>query len=144
MADFLTHWFQWFEEGISCLEQNEKDLFFRKCGRNCANTGVVTLYEKVYQDSGKDLDIFFIKLNDMDCIGGEVVKSGQIYDITFPRCLCDLHTSGYIHSDCICECSRHSILYVMKKLEPEHEFQVEKVSTVLGGDMECRFRITII
>jgi hypothetical protein len=143
MSDFLNQWFQGFEEGINNLDQKEKDKFFSKCGRNCAETGVIEVYEKLYLESGNDMNVFFLRLKELECIAGYIIDPGKIYEITFPRCLCDLHTRGYINSDSICECSKHSILYVMKTLDPEHDFQVDKISTVLGGDKECRFRITL-
>jgi hypothetical protein len=144
MSEFLNNWFQGFEKGINSLDQNEKEKLFCSCGRNCANSGILKIYQELFLDSGKALDIFFTRLNQIECVAGNVVTPGKVYEISFPRCLCDLHTLGYIHSDCICECSRQSILYVMSSLEPEFEYQVDKLTTVLHGDKECRFRITII
>jgi hypothetical protein len=88
--------------------------------------------------------VFFSRLKEMECVAGNVIKPKKIYEIIFPHCVCNLHTLGYIHSDCICECSRQSIIYVIKSLNPDIEIQVDKLSTVLNGDHECRFCITII
>lgn len=143
MSEFINEWFQWFEKGINDLDPKEREKFFCRCGRGCADTGIKKIYEDLYKASGKKLDTFFPSLNELDDIGGKVVKPGEIYEISFPRCLCDLHKLGYVHSDTICECSRQSILYVMSSLEPGVQFQVDKIATVLGGNKECRFRITI-
>lgn len=143
MSDFLMDWFRGFEKGINDLSQEEKEKLFYKCGRNCADTGIINVYKKLFVDSGKELDTFFSRLNEIECVDGNVVTQGKVYEIIFPCCLCDLHRHGYIYSDCICECSRQSIIYVMNSLEPDTKIQVDKLTTVLSGDNECRFRITI-
>jgi hypothetical protein len=48
------------------------------------------------------------------------------------------YTKGYVQTDAICECSRQRILYVMRTLNLELEYEVKKISTVIGGDAECR------
>ncbi len=143
MADFYTAWFQGFEEGMKQLDPKGKEIIYRQCSRNCADTGVLELYKKLYADSGKDIDTYFSRLHEVECINsGTVISPGKIYEVSFPGCLCDLVTSGYLKSDELCECSRQSILYVMETLEPGHEFQVERITTVLMGAKECLFRIT--
>ncbi|MDF1618708.1 hypothetical protein [Petrocella sp. FN5] len=143
MSEYLAEWFQGFEKGINSLDQKAKESFFYSCGSNCVERGVKKVYEELYIDSGKKLDTFFLRLNEMKTVGGEIINPGKVYDITFCHCICELHRRGYIHSDCICECSRQSIIHVMKSLEPELQMQVDKISTVLGGGKECRFRISI-
>lgn len=144
MSDFLTEWFKGFEKGINDLEPKEQEKLFYQCGSNCVNTGAKKLYEKLYLDSGSSLDEFFLRLNEIESVAGYIIKPKEIYEISFISCVCKLHTLGYIHSDCICECSRQSIIYIMKSLEPNINVQVDKISTILGGDKECRFRITMI
>ena len=143
MADFYAAWFRGFEDGMKQLEQKEKEIIYKQCARSCADTGVIELYKKLYKDSDHDLDIFFSRLNELESInGGTVISPGKIYEVSFQGCLCDLVTMDYIKSDDICECSRQSVLYVMETLEPERVFRVERLTTVLMGDRECRFRIT--
>ncbi|MDA3846467.1 MAG: hypothetical protein PF505_07970 [Vallitaleaceae bacterium] len=143
MSDFLQEWFQGFEKGIDGLKQEEKEKFFHNCGRKCADTGIIKVYEKLFIDSGKVLDTFFSKLSELESVSGNIVKPGEHYEIAFLHCLCDLHTLGYVHSDYICECSRQSIIYVMKSLVPDMDMKVDKLTTILGGDVECRFSIKI-
>lgn len=98
----------------------------------------------MFLSSGKDLDTFFILLNEQEGLVGKVIKTGKVYEVTYPKCYCDLYVEGYVRSDAICECSRQSILFVMDTLVPGIGVEVEKLATVLGGDSECRFRITVL
>lgn len=143
MSDFIKDWFGWFEQGTACLKQEEKEKLFRKCGQNCADSGIIEVYKKIYRDSKNDLDVYFTRLNELDSVGGNVLQPGKEYEVIFTECLCDLHTMGYVNSDFICECSRQSILYVMNTLEPKIDFEVQKITSVLSGDHECRFHIRI-
>lgn len=145
MHDFIVKWFSWFEKGIERIDQKEKEKFFSICGRRCAETGIIKLYKDIYDKSCNNLDMFFSKyINNMKYVGGKVISPGEIYEITFPDCYCDLYNKGFVETDAICECSRQSILYVMRTFNPELEYEVEKVTTVLNGDKECRFRVTIV
>lgn len=144
MPDFVKEWFGWFEKGIEQVDHKEKEKFFSVCGQRCADTGMVKLYKDIYDQSNNDFDVFFSKFEDMKYFGGRVISPGKIYEITFPDCYCDLYTKGYVHTDAICECSRQSILYVLKTLNPELEYEVEMLSTVINDDEECRFRVTIV
>lgn len=144
MSDFIKEWFSWFEKGIESVNQKEQEKFFGVCGKHCVETGIMKLYKEIYDKSCSDFDVFFSKLNEMKYVGGKVVSSGKIYEITFPSCYCDLYTEGYVQTSAICECSRQSIIYVMNTLNPELEYAVDKLTTILSGDSECRFSITII
>ncbi|NLP16355.1 MAG: hypothetical protein GX379_04890 [Clostridiales bacterium] len=144
MPDFVKEWFSWFEKGIEQVDQKEKEKLFSVCGMHCAETGVIKLYKDIYDKSCNNLDTFFGKFEDMKYVKGKVITPGKVYEIIFPDCYCDLYTKGYVHTDSICECSRQSILYVLKTLNSENEYEVEKLSTVISGDKECRFRVTIV
>lgn len=144
MSDFIKEWFGWFEKGIEQFDQREKEKFFSVCGRRCADTGIVKLYKDFYDNSCSDLDMFFSKFTNMKYVGGKIISPGKIYEITFPDCYCDLYTKGYVRTDVICECSRQSILYMLKTVNPEFEYEVETVSTVISGDEECCFRVTVV
>jgi hypothetical protein len=124
-------------------EPKRKKSFFAHCGRNCANTGIIEVYKKLYLDSGNNLDMFFKSLCKLENIDGRVLIPEKIYEIIYPQCLCDLHTLGYVNSDYICECSRQSIIYVMSTLEPQYKFQVDKLTSILSGDKECLFRVSV-
>jgi hypothetical protein len=145
MSDFVKEWFSWFEKGIELIDQEERERIFRVCGSRCAEKGVIKVYKDIYDNSCNDLNTFFSELiMNSKFVGGKAISPSKIYEITFPDCFCDLYKQGYIQTEVICECSRQSLLYILKTLNPEHEYEVEVITTVLRGDKECRFRITII
>lgn len=143
MAEFLTEWFKWFEKGISGLDEKSKEKFFSECASNCVNRGVLDMYKDLYLESENDLDKFFRSLSSKGFGEGYVIEPLKVYEMSFSRCTCELNNLGYVHSDCICECSRQSIIHVMESLNPDFSINVDKISTILNGDKECRFRVTI-
>lgn len=144
MYDFVKEWFGWFEKGIEQLDQNQKEKFFSVCGMRCVETGIIKLYKDLYDKAGNDYDKYFTEFKGMKNIGGKVITPGRVYEITYPDCYCDLYTKGFVQTDVICECSRQSICYVLRTLNPELEYKVERLSSVIRGDKECRFRVTIV
>lgn len=144
MTDFITEWFSWFEKGIDQLDQKEKEKFFRVCGMHCVETGIIKLYKDLYDQAGHNFDTYFTKFQEMKHIGGKVITPGKVYEITYPDCYCDLYTKRLVQTDVICECSRQSILYVLRTLNPELEYEVVRLSSVISGDKECRFKVTIV
>ena len=64
------------------------------------------------------------------------------YELGYERCTCPKVLSGQITDPDQCNCSRHSILYILGRLEPSSDFEVEIIETVLRGAEHCRFRIT--
>jgi len=143
MSGFLMDWFNWFEEGISSLDQGSKEKFFSKCSANCVKRGVAQMYKSHYLESNSNLDQFFMSLSERGYAQGKILSSGTEYEMSYSHCSCELHKLGYVNSDYICECSRQSIMNVMSFIKPESEFDVEILSTILGGDKECRFRIRV-
>ncbi|WP_082759821.1 hypothetical protein [Abyssisolibacter fermentans] len=143
MNEFMKEWFSWFEEGIELLDEAQVSVFFSKCAENCVNRGVLGMYREFYSECGNDLDIFFESLSDKNYGSGYVIEPQNTYELVFSECTCELNKLGYVSSDCICECSRQSILHIMQSLKNDAVFEVDKLSTILGGNSECRFRIKI-
>lgn len=141
---FINDWFKSFEAGMEEMNPDSREKFFKKCGSDCVKSGIINLYEDVFSKSDGDLDKFFENLNNLDSIGGQIIQRGKTYEIFFDQCYCNLHIEGYVQSDVICECSKQSVLYVMAQLAPQYNYEVTKITSVLGGDDECRFRIAVV
>lgn len=45
----LSDWFQGFEKGISCLNEEQRATFFSECGKNCVKCGTLQIYQKLYE-----------------------------------------------------------------------------------------------
>ena len=92
----LSDWFKGFEKGIARLSPEQRSAFFSECGRNCVNGGTLSIYRKLYEDAGGDMDVFFQLANGLPGVKGEVVEKGRIYYLTFLECTCHLCKKGYI------------------------------------------------
>ncbi len=140
----LSDWFKGFEKGIARLSPEQRSAFFSECGRNCVDGGTLSIYRKLYEDAGGDLDVFFQLANGLPGVKGEVVEKGRIYYLTFLECTCHLCKKGYVTTPMLCECSRQSVLYSLRSLWKGRDFQVELCHSILQGEPDCKMRIEVV
>ena len=137
----LSNWFKGFQKGIARLSPEQRSAFFSECGRNCVNGGTLSIYRKLYEDAGGDVDVFFQLANGLPGVKSEVVEKGRIYYLTFLECTCHLCKKGYITTPMLCECSRQSVLYSLQSLWKGRDFQVKLCHSILQGGKDCKMRI---
>jgi len=140
----LSDWFKGFEKGIAHLSPEQRSAFFSECGKNCVDGGTLSIYRKLYEDAGGDMDIFFQLANGLPGVKGEVVEKGRIYYLTFLECTCHLCKKGYVTTPLLCECSRQSILYSLQSLWKGRDFQVKLCHSILQGEPNCKMRIEVV
>ena len=140
----LLDWFKGFEKGIARLSPEQRSAFFAECGRNCVNGGTLSIYRKLHEDAGGDVDVFFQLTNGLPGVKGEVAEKGRIYYLTFLECTCHLCKKGYVTTPMLCECSRQSVLYSLRSLWKGRDFQVELCHSILQGEPDCKMRIEVI
>ena len=92
----LSDWFKGFEKGIARLSPEQRSAFFSECGKNCVDGGTLSIYRKLYEDAGGDMDVFFQLANGLPGVKGEVVEKGKVYYLTFLECTCHLCKKGYV------------------------------------------------
>lgn len=140
----LSDWFKGFEKGIACLSPEQRSAFFSECGKNCVDGGTLSIYRKLYEDAGGDMDVFFQLANGLPGVKGEVVEKGKVYYLTFLECTCHLCKKGYVTTPMLCECSRQSVLYSLQSLWKWRDFQVELCHSILQGEPDCKMRIEVV
>ena len=140
----LSDWFKGFEKGITRLSPEQRSAFFSECGKNCVDGGTLSIYRKLYEDAGGDMDVFFQLANGLPGVKGEVVEKGRIYYLTFLECTCHLCKKGYVTTPMLCECSRQSVLYSLQSLWKGRDFQVKLCHSILQGEPDCKMRIEVI
>ena len=140
----LSDWFKGFEKGIARLSPEQRSAFFSECGKNCVDGGTLSIYRKLYEDAGGDMDVFFQLANGLPGVKGEVVEKGRIYYLTFLECTCHLCKKGYATTPMLCECSRQSVLYSLQSLWKGRDFQVKLCHSILQGEPDCKMRIEVI
>ena len=140
----LSDWFKGFEKGIAHLSPEQRSAFFSECGKNCVNGGTLSIYRKLYEDAGGDMDVFFQLANGLPGVKGEVVEKGKVYYLTFLECTCHLCKKGYVTTPMLCECSRQSVLYSLQSLWKGQDFQVKLCHSILQGEPNCKMRIEVV
>ncbi len=140
----LSDWFKGFEKGIVRLSPEQRSAFFSECGKNCVDGGTLSIYRKLYEDAGGDMDVFFQLANGLPGVKGEVVEKGKVYYLTFLECTCHLCKKGYVTTPLLCECSRQSVLYSLQSLWKGRDFQVKLCHSILQGEPDCKMRIEVI
>lgn len=138
---FFCQWFKGFEKGLGEMDSDSRSSLLKPCAECCADTGVLQSYLKLYQAVNGERDAFYSRLSEIGNVRGEIVVPNKEYFICFPECACDIHTAFGINTANLCECSRHSIIYVAKSVWGNIEIRVEQVQTILSGDVECKFRV---
>ena len=140
-GDFFKEWLKGFEKGLDELDESGRHCLLKNCAKSCADTGILEMYRKHNRNVNGDRDEFYKQIHVFNGVQGEVVRPQKEYFLIYPKCLCDLHTSGGINTATLCECSRQSIIYVGEEIWGKNTFTVENMGTVLSGSKECRFRI---
>lgn len=139
----LSDWFKGFEKGLARLSQEQRAAFFSECGKNCVKSGVLPVYETLYESADGDLDRFFSEANELPGVKCEVIEKGSAYHLYFMECTCELCRKGYVSTPLLCECSRQSILYVLHSLWKDRTFRVTLCHSILQGNRNCKMRIEV-
>lgn len=137
----LSDWFKGFEKGISCLDPEQRASFFSECGKNCVKCGTLQIYQKLYEKANGNLDTFFLEANELPGVRSEIIEKGTVYYLYFMECTCMLHQQGYVSTPLLCECSKQSILYVLRSLWKDKTFRVTIRESILRGGQHCIMRI---
>lgn len=141
--DSIKNWFKGFESGIAQLTPKQREGFFSECGKSCVEHEVLDAYKQLYEKTDGNLDLFFQKANEFTGVKSEIIKKGNEYNLCFSECVCPLHKAGYVNTPLLCECSRQSVLYTMRTLWQDKEFEVALCGTILRGDKECKLNIKV-
>lgn len=140
----LSNWFKGFEDGIAKLSEEQRETFFRECGRNCVQCGTLQVYKDLFEQAAGDLDRFFAIADEQPGVRCETVEKDAVYNLYFLECTCELHKQGYVTTPLLCECSKQSILYVLHSLWVNRTFRVTICESILRGDQDCKMQIETI
>lgn len=131
------------EESIGKLPDEVRATLYRPSAVNCVKGFVLAELRRQFEECGCDLDRQYTKYGRSEYFFADIVEPGRVYEIGYPRCLCPMVEAGFVKAPTHCECSRQSILFVYRELLPDKTVRVETLATVLSGDAECRFRVTV-
>lgn len=142
---FDKEFYQALENGIGQLPQALREELYRPCAENCVKRYVLAEQKRQFEECGKNLDLQYEKYGRSEYFFADIIEKGHIYEIGYPtqQCVCPMVASGMAASPVHCECSRQSMLCVLKTLLPEKTIRAELLHSVLTGAKECRFRVTV-
>ena len=123
-------------------EGNQMNDKYYEQAAACVKDRVLPAQMELYRSCSGDLDRIYGEAMNGNGYFGKVIVPGHVYELGYEKCTCPKVLSGQITDPDHCNCSRQSILYILRQLEPESIFDVEMLETVLQGADHCRFRIT--
>jgi predicted hydrocarbon binding protein len=110
------------------------------CGRRCTPLGLIERARKIYADSNGIPD-FVSRLGEV--FEAVRLEDGAVY-VIYPTCYCG-QVKGMPTSeipDSYCDCSVGWIKQLFESVL-EHPVRVERMTSVIAGDPECRFRVEL-
>lgn len=143
MNEESKEYFRIIEKGIGKIPLEYREKIYCPCAVNCVSGGVFELNKQQFDECNGDMDLMWEKYPETEFYFRKIIEKGHIYEMGYPRCLCDFVNEGICNDSGHCECSRQSIIYILTKLMPDKNIKVETIETVLDGAKQCRFRITI-
>lgn len=143
--DFVKDFYKALESGIDALPEEQRSMLYRPCAENCVKKFVLDMQKQQFEECGKSLDAQYEKYGRSPYFFADIIEKGHVYEIGYPvtSCLCPMVMSKIAASKSHCECSRQSMLCVLKTLLPEKKITVELMHSVLTGAKECRFHVTV-
>ena len=84
------------------------------------------------------------KYGNTDAFIAKKIEPGHVYEVGYPKCVCEEVLSGNVTDVSHCECSRNSILCILQNLLHENEVDVETIPTILGGTKDCTLKLQFI
>jgi len=142
MDAFWHNWLCGLSQGLHTLNPSARDAVLSACGRACATPEVLPRMRALLMETA---DVHsFLRMLGQQMPGIQVmdVQPGQVYDFIYNECGCPLHTEQGLTDGLLCECSRHSLGWVMGELFPDTPPQVTLLEGILQGDRQCRLRVT--
>ena len=69
MDERVNWWFAGFAAGLEALPEEDRELLYRACGRNCVSQGTLAFYQSVFRGAGGSLEDFFAALDGRGGLG---------------------------------------------------------------------------
>ena len=120
----------------------EKGVNYREEAIACVKDNVLPIHQQIYSKYNGDFDRIYTEAYNSNSYTGKVLVPGKVYELSYLECSCTKVKCGARSCPEQCECSRQSILYILSQLEPNSNFDVQIVNTILRGGDRCTFRIT--
>lgn len=130
--------------GFTFRSGRAKIMNYREKAVSCVRDTVMPVQRVQFEECGCSLDKQYQKYGNTETFFARIIEPGHVYEVGYPKCVCEDVLTGKVTDPAHCECSRNSILYILQNLLPEKDIRVEVIHTVLGGADNCRFKVTVL
>lgn len=130
------------EGAVANLPDDVRAALYRPCAEACVKGSVLEEQRRQFLECGSDLDRQYVRYGRSAYFFADVVEPGRVYE-GLPRCLCPQVAAGFVETPAHCECSRQSILYVLRELLPGGGSGWRRCGPCFRAGGECRFRVTV-
>jgi hypothetical protein len=144
MEDFYKYWFGGFEEALTKLDDNNRKLILKECGKACSDSYPRQVFLDAKKKSGNEEEFFEELKKVFKELIVEVVEKGHIYLFTYKFCSCDLVREKLVSSPLLCECSRSSLQYNLESAFGEGRVSVELIQSILSGAPCCQLKVRFL
>jgi len=146
---FLNFWFKGISSYVDALVSPERQKFMQHCGKACADSCDMQIYQKAWAVSQGNLtscirqvhkkltpEVIYVLVDEFG------IPAEKCFDVMYTHCRCALVNNKFVETPLQCECSRQNLLYIWESLLGKGNVSVERKQTILSGDKYCVFRIT--
>ncbi len=141
LRNFFAYWFAGFTQGIEALATTAQEQILGACGKACAHSYTVGIFQKTYHHSG-DLDTFLYNLSQQMPAGSYERLSAIHIKVSYDACGCDLVRLGLVTSPTLCGCSAANLREnIEQALGAPVTVAIE--SSILRGDTQCVFTVAL-
>lgn len=139
MDQFRFRWIGSLLKNFSKLKNPDEAIpLLESCGRDCAKNGAI----QMALEADKNVDNL-LKTLETHLGAGNAVREGECITIQYLKCYCPLVSGMASQKDSAwCNCSRGWLLEMFETVHGK-SVEVELKQSILRGDAQCRFEITL-
>lgn len=140
-SGFYGHWIS--SIGIFIESENTEAVgrLLKTTAHACSASYSADVYRRAF-DGATSLDEALRRLS-ASFDDFSYTMDGDDVEIQYGACGCDLVRDRLVTSPRLCLCSKESLVYNWQRIFGAGNIFVETLSTILGGDAACRFRVRV-
>jgi predicted ArsR family transcriptional regulator len=139
--EFLGWWFSGFADGLEKLDDEQRTILLRACGKACAASYTANLFRETWQQNA-DLPQFLEQLSEKFPGGSYRLIDEHTLSVSYRECGCDLVKLGWIKTPLLCGCSANNL---QQNFEAALAVPVgvEILTSILDGQDQCTFLVSL-
>ena len=140
---FYKYWYEGFESALKKLDNKNREILLRECGKACSNSYTKNIYIEEFNKTGNIPDFLKNLKNRFSELKYEINEKRNSIIFSYTHCACDLVTNGFIRTGLLCDCSRLSLLDNWEAVIGQGNVEVILKQSILKGQEYCIFEIKV-